>query len=101
MFGSVRNSVSPYFTGAGDGPDFWDQLDQRRAEHQRRAVWIGIVIGLLALSATVVHVNMLILALVLLPFLFIELVMIRTSRSRAKIPDYRPQPPIKIELDDR
>ena len=97
----MRNSVSPYFMGSGDGPEFWDQLDQRRAEHQRRAIWFGMVIGLLALSATVVHVNMLILALALVPFLFIELVMIRTSRSRAKIPDYRPQPPIKFELDDR
>ncbi len=62
---------------------------------------LGFVIGLLLIGALAVHPALAGFALMLSPLVVVELVMMRRSRSRVKIPDYRPQPPVEIELDRR
>ncbi|MEZ5294730.1 MAG: hypothetical protein R2697_00205 [Ilumatobacteraceae bacterium] len=54
---------------------------------------------IVSILALVIHTAMFVFALALLIPITVELFMIRRTRSRVKIPDYRPQQPAEIDLE--
>lgn len=93
---------SPFFKlGADDGDDFWSNIDERNAQHRQHLKWLLIAFVAASTVALIVHTTLLVFVLPLLIPIGVEVAMIRRTRSRVKIPDYRPKQPAEIDLDDR
>lgn len=89
----------PILTASADSPEYWDELAERHAEHRRHVIGLAISGALLLVGGFVVHSSLAVLALLLIPFLALELFMVRQSRPTMKIPDYRRSPTVEVELD--
>lgn len=97
---SQRTQNSPFFRlGADDGDDFWSNLDERHAQHRQHLVWLVVAFAVISVLALIIHSALMVFALILLIPMTVEAVMIRRTRSRTKIPDYRKPEPAEIELD--
>ncbi|MEZ5298933.1 MAG: hypothetical protein R2697_22415 [Ilumatobacteraceae bacterium] len=95
-----RTQRSPFFAlGADDSDDFWSNLDERNAQHRQQLRWLIVAFVIISILALVIHTAMFVFALALLIPITVELFMIRRTRSRVKIPDYRPQQPAEIDLE--
>lgn len=72
-----------------DGPDYWTVLDAQHDRYRRALhVLVATTLVLLAL-ALVIHPAVAGLALALVPIIGLHLALVRHSRSRVPIPDYR------------
>jgi hypothetical protein len=71
VFGMCRSS---------DGPEYWDDIEQRHRDHRRHTRRLVIVAGLFSLAGLVAHPSFFALAIIVLPLLVLELVMVRVSR---------------------
>ncbi|MEZ5259285.1 MAG: hypothetical protein R2705_21110 [Ilumatobacteraceae bacterium] len=95
-----RTQRSPFFAlGADDSDDFWSNLDERNAQHRQQLRWLIVAFVIVRSLALVIHTAMFVFALALPDPVTVELFMIRRTRSRVKIPDYRPQQPAEIDLE--
>jgi hypothetical protein len=91
---------SSLFRLSGDDPDdFWNNLDERHRQHAQHLRILFGAVALIGLLGVVIHPGFLYFAAVLAIPATVELAMLRTTRSRTKIPDHRPRPPIEVELD--
>lgn len=72
-----------------DGPDYWTVLDVQRDRYRRALRFLVVTTVVLLVLALVVHPAIAGFALALLPIIGIHLVLVRHSRSRVPIPDYR------------
>jgi hypothetical protein len=100
MYGSLRNGGVPLFTGSADGPDYWNDLAARHAQHRRHVRNLLVVMVVVVVLAAAVDVNMLGVAALVGPLLVLELWMVRRSRPTSRIPDYRAPDRVEIELDE-
>ena len=91
---------SPFFKlGGDDGDDFWSNLDERRAQHRQHLTWLVVAFAVISVLALIIHSALMVFALILLIPMAVEAVMIRRTRSRVKIPDYRQPESAEIELE--
>jgi len=99
---SQRTQNSPFFTrGADDGDDFWSNLDERNAQHRQHLTWLVVAFAVISVLALIIHSALMVFALILLIPMTVEAVMIRRTRSRVKIPDYRQPEPAEIDLEQQ
>ena len=91
---------SPFFKrGADDSDDFWSNLDERNAQHRQHVKLLVIASAVFAVPGIFVHTGFFVFSIAVLIPVPLELFMIRRTRSRVKIPDYRPPERVEIELD--
>jgi hypothetical protein len=81
-----------------DGPDYWNDPDSRHDEHRRHVRNLLIACAFFVVAATVVHPSLLVLLVLLVPFLLLELYMLRRSGRRAPPPFPEPEPPYEPGL---
>jgi Flp pilus assembly protein TadB len=65
-----------------DGPDYWDDPGARHDDHRRHVRNLLIACAIFVLAGAVVHPSLLMLLVLLVPFLLVELYMLRRSGSR-------------------
>ena len=102
MFSTRRSARqnAPLFGLSGDDPDdFWGNLDVRHAQHRQHVKLLLIAIALICVPGILVHPGFFAFAAGLLILVVVELFMMRQTRSRSKIPDYRPPDTVEIDLD--
>ena len=69
-----------------DGPDYWDDLDARHDDHRRHVRNLLIASVFLVVAGIVVHPSLLAMLVLLVPFLLLELYMLRRS-GRQSLPE--------------
>lgn len=72
VFGHCRTS---------DGPEYWNDIEARHEGHRRHTVNLLSAIALFCLGGLLLHPTVFALALILVPLLVLELVMLRLSRT--------------------
>jgi hypothetical protein len=82
-----------------DSDDFWANLDERHRQHRQHATWLVVAIVLISIPGILVHDAFFVFALILFIPLTVELIMLRQTRSRVKIPDYRTPDAVEVDLD--
>jgi hypothetical protein len=70
MFGQCRSA---------DGPEYWDDIEARHRGHRRQLRKLLMAIGLFCLGGLLLHPAVFALAIMVLPLLALELVMLRLS----------------------
>lgn len=90
----------PYAKPHGDELDAWADADARHAQHRAQVRNLLIALVVVAVIAATVSMRALGFAIFIVPWLALELWMVRRSGRPARIPDYRPADPVEIELDD-
>ncbi len=89
MFGRYHSATNPYLNPrAGGDPDVWTDLDNRRREHRSAAIKLAVGMAVFAVAGLALDTGFFIFTLAFVPFLLLELWMVRRSRSTGKIPDF-------------
>jgi hypothetical protein len=82
-----------------DSNDFWNNLDERHRQHKQQTKWLVIAIVLISIPGILVHNAFFVFALILFIPLTVELMMLRQTRSRVKIPDFREPDTVEVHLE--
>ncbi|MEQ8437607.1 MAG: hypothetical protein RIB65_08935 [Ilumatobacter fluminis] len=91
---------APFFKlNADDGEDFWSDLDGRHAQHRQQLKWLLVGFAVIVVLGLIIDTVLIGFALILLIPITVEFFMIRRTRSRVKIPDYRQPEPAEIDLE--
>lgn len=72
VFGQCRTS---------DGPDYWEDVEARHQGHRRHVVNLLIAMAVFSLLGLILHPAVFALAIMVVPLLVLELVMLRLSRT--------------------
>jgi hypothetical protein len=72
-----------------DGPEYWTVLDAQHDRYRRSLRFLVIATTVLMALALLIHPAIAGMAVALLPIIGIHLVLVRHSRIRVRIPDYR------------
>jgi hypothetical protein len=91
--------ASSLFGLSGDTVAFWDELDERHAQHRRHLVYLGIISTVLVVAGIVIHDAFSYFLTFPGMLAAVEWFMLRRTRSTSKIPDYRPAPTVEIDLE--
>jgi hypothetical protein len=91
---------SPFFKLSGDDSnDLWANLEERHRQHKQHVKWLAAAVVLISIFGVLVHDTFFGFALILFIPLTVELVMIRQTRPKAKISDYRTPDAVEVTLD--
>lgn len=97
---SQQRQNAPFFTlNADDGDDFWSNLDERHTQHRQHLTWLVVAFVVVVILGLIIDTVLIGFALFILIPIGVEAVMIRRTRSRSKIPDYRRPEPAEIDLE--
>ena len=97
---SQRTQNSPFFKRSADDPDdFWSDLDTRNAQHRQQLTWLLVAFAIIVVLGLIIQPVLIGFGMLLWIPITVELFMIRRTRSRVKIPDYRQPEPAEIELE--
>ena len=68
-----------------DGPEYWDDPDSRADQHRRHIRNLRIACAFLVVAGLVVHPSLLALALMLLPLLAMEWLLLRRTSGEPEV----------------
>lgn len=90
----------PYAKPHGDELDAWADADARHAQHRGQVRNLLIALAFVTVISTFVSAQAWGFAIFIVPWLALELWMVRRSGQTKRVPDHRPADPVEIELDD-
>lgn len=100
MFGDQGRRGSTLWKLSGDdSADFWANLEERHRQHKQHVTWLVVAIVLISIPGILVHDAFFVFALILFIPLTVELLMLRQTRSRVKVPDFRTPDTVEVQLD--
>jgi hypothetical protein len=95
----TRQGSTIWRLSGDDSNDFWSNLDERHRQHKQHVTWLVTAIVLISIPGILVHDAFFIFALILFIPLTVELLMLRQTRSRVKIPDFREPDTVEVHLE--